>query len=94
MSDRAAAASRQWRRERPDLEPLPMEVLGRMRELAHRIERDTMGPLFAHFGLQAGEFDVLATLCRTGAPYSLTPTELYETLMISSGGEIPVPVLH
>jgi DNA-binding MarR family transcriptional regulator len=45
-----------------------------------------LGPLFAHFGLQAGEFDVLATLRRAGAPYALTPTALYEAAMISSGG--------
>jgi DNA-binding MarR family transcriptional regulator len=33
-----------------------------------------------------GEFDVLATLRRSGAPYQLTPTALYEAAMISSGG--------
>jgi DNA-binding MarR family transcriptional regulator len=29
---------------------------------------------------------VLGTLLRSGPPYCLTPTELYRTLMISSGG--------
>ena len=32
-----------------------------------------------------GEFDVLAVLRRTGRPYSLTPTELFRSLMLSSG---------
>src|SRR5690606_29740810 len=33
-----------------------------------------------------GEFDVIATLLRAGPPYRLRPTELYNSLMISSGG--------
>jgi DNA-binding MarR family transcriptional regulator len=48
--------------------------------------RDHMNPLFAEAGLQPGEFDVLATLRRSGEPYMLSPTHLYETVMISSGG--------
>lgn len=86
MADRAATASAQWRRERPDIDPFPMEVLGRLFEAAEAISRDRINPLFARFKLQPGEFDVLATLRRSGEPYALTPTALYETLMISSGG--------
>ncbi|QEI04712.1 winged helix-turn-helix transcriptional regulator [Pigmentiphaga aceris] len=84
--DRAAVAIEQWRRERPDLDLLPMSVLGRFAEVAHLIARDHINPLFARMGLQQGEFDVLATLRRAGAPYALTPTVLYTALMISSGG--------
>lgn len=86
MTDRATAASAQWRRERPDLDPFPMEVLGRLFEAAQAIGRERINPLFARFQLQPGEFDVLATLRRSGEPYALTPTALYEALMISSGG--------
>lgn len=42
--------------------------------------------MFAGHGLDTGEFDVLATLLRSGPPYRLRPTELFRTLMISSGG--------
>lgn len=35
--------------------------------------------------LQPGEFDVLATFRRGGAPHALTPTDLYEAAMIFSG---------
>jgi DNA-binding MarR family transcriptional regulator len=63
-----------------------MEALGRLLELAQLIARDRLNPVFARFGLQTGEFDVLATLCRSGRPYALTPTALYEATMISSGG--------
>lgn len=76
----------QWARERPDLGLLPMEVIGRLTGAAHLIGRDHLAPLFAEHGLQRGEFDVIATLRRAGKPYRLTPTALYESLMMSSGG--------
>src|SRR5580700_756452 len=84
--DRADIAVKQWARERPDLPALPMAVFGRLADAAERLTRDHMDPLFAESGLQRGEFDVLATLRRSGAPYMLSPTQLYEALMISSGG--------
>jgi len=60
-------------------------VLGRLSEAATLVARDRLAPLFARYGLQHGEFDVLATLRRSGAPFSLTPTALYETTMVTSG---------
>jgi len=84
--DRADMAVDQWARERPDLPALPMAVFGRLSDAAERVMRDHMNPLFAEAGLQPGEFDVLATLRRSGAPYMLSPTKLYEAAMISSGG--------
>ena len=84
--DRAAFAVSQWRLEMPDLDLRAMEILGRLSELALVIRRDHLVPLFAEFGLQDGEFDVLAALRRSGAPYRMTPTELYGVTMLSSGG--------
>lgn len=84
--DRADVAIEQWARERPELPALPMAVFGRLADAAERITRDHMNPLFAESGLQRGEFDVLASLRRSGEPYMLSPTRLYEALMISSGG--------
>ncbi|MFK0692321.1 MarR family winged helix-turn-helix transcriptional regulator [Mesorhizobium sp. IMUNJ 23033] len=83
--DRAARAIEQWKRERPDLDVSPMAVLGRLNEASSLIARERLAPLFARFGLQSGEFDVLATLRRSGQPYALTPTELYEATMVTSG---------
>lgn len=83
--DRAARAIEQWRRERPDLDVSPMAVLGRLSEAAFLVSRDRLAPVFARFGLQPGEFDVLATLRRSGAPHALTPTALYEATMVTSG---------
>lgn len=62
-----------------------MAVIGRLNEVSSLIARDRLAPLFARFGLQAGEFDVLATLRRSGSPYALTPTALYEATMVTSG---------
>lgn len=84
--DRAAIAAVQWRAERPDIDAFPMEVIGRVKEFALVTTRDRLNPLFAKFGLQNGEFDVLATLRRSGGTCALTPTALYESAMISSGG--------
>ena len=84
--DRADMAIEQWGRERPDLPALPMEIFGRLADASERVQRDHMNPLFSAAGLQPGEFDVLATLRRSGEPYMLSPTTLYEALMISSGG--------
>ncbi|TGU97120.1 MarR family transcriptional regulator [Mesorhizobium sp. M00.F.Ca.ET.151.01.1.1] len=83
--DRAGKAIEQWKRERPDLDVSPMAVIGRLNEVSSLIARDRLAPLFARFGLQAGEFDVLATLRRSGSPYALTPTALYEATMVTSG---------
>jgi DNA-binding MarR family transcriptional regulator len=63
-----------------------MALFGRLSEAAERVMRDHMNPTFAEAGLQPGEFDVLATLRRSGDPYMLSPTQLYEAAMISSGG--------
>jgi DNA-binding MarR family transcriptional regulator len=62
-----------------------MAVIGRLSEASQAISQGRLAPLFAKFGLQRGEFDVLATLRRSGAPYTLTPTALYEATMVTSG---------
>jgi DNA-binding MarR family transcriptional regulator len=84
--DRAAQAVAQWTTEFPDWELAPMEALGRLGETATIIDTRHISPLFAEYGLQRGEFDVLAALRRSGAPYELTPSRLFEITMSSSGG--------
>lgn len=74
----------QWQRERPDLDVSPMGIIGRMGRLAKHLER-AIQETFSQFGLTVGEFDVLAALRRSGQPYQLSPTELFNTLMVSSG---------
>jgi DNA-binding MarR family transcriptional regulator len=74
----------QWLRERPDLDVSPMGIIGRMGRLSKHLER-AIQVTFSEFGLTIAEFDVLAALRRFGQPYQLSPTELFQTLMVSSG---------
>jgi DNA-binding MarR family transcriptional regulator len=74
----------QWRRERPDLDLAPMAVVGRLGRLAALATAVVEGELRRH-GLKLGEFDVLASLRRAGAPFELTPGALIRQLMLSSG---------
>jgi len=73
-----------WNRELPELPTSAMATIGRLLRAAALIERKLASPL-AELGLNGGEFDVLATLRRSGAPYRLTPTTLAQNLMLSSG---------
>ena len=74
----------QWREERPDLDPSPMGIIGRLHRLADALHTE-LRPVFAEAGLSDGDFDVLASLRRSGAPYQLTPGELAGTTMVTSG---------
>ena len=75
----------QWATELPDLDTRGMATLGRARWITHAV-RPPIEEVFARHGLESGEFDVLATLLRGGPPCRLRPTELFRSLMISSGG--------
>lgn len=76
----------QWREQRPDLDDLlPMEVFGRVYRIAAAIG-DRMEAAYQRLGIGRGEFDVLATLRRSGEPYNLSPKQLSDTLMLTTGG--------
>ena len=74
----------QWSVERPDLDVSPVGVIGRLHRVADRL-RDELVALYRRYGLGEGEFDVLATLRRTGAPYELAPGELAAHTMVTTG---------
>ncbi|MGH1504167.1 MAG: MarR family winged helix-turn-helix transcriptional regulator [Acidimicrobiales bacterium] len=73
----------QWRRERPDVDVWPMAVIGRISRL-ERAFKPLLERVFARHGLEAWEFDVLASLRRAGEPYQLTPGQLLDTMMVAS----------
>lgn len=74
----------QWARARPDLDPAPMGVLGRLSRVT-RIAEHELKALFSEFGLERGEFDVLATLRRAGSPDGMTAGALARSSMVTSG---------
>ena len=75
----------QWRRERPDLDPSALGVLGRLLRSAHLADAALADGL-AELDLQSGWFDLLAALRRVGAPYELNPTQLMRASLLTSGG--------
>jgi DNA-binding MarR family transcriptional regulator len=83
--DEVDAILAQWERERPDLDLSGMGVFGRLGRL-YVIGGRAIDEVFLRHGLQRGEFDVLATLRRSGPPYTLIPSALSETLMLSRAG--------
>ena len=84
-ADRVARIQEEWRRERPDLDVTPQGVIGRLHRLAAHLTDELVAVYRAH-GLAEGDFDVLATLRRAGAPYERTAGELAEWTMITTGG--------
>ncbi|MFZ0324051.1 MAG: MarR family transcriptional regulator [Actinomycetes bacterium] len=73
-----------WRRERPDLDVAPLEVLSRVTRLARHLDR-ARGQAFAQHDLEGWEFDVLAALRRSGTPYELSPGRLLQQTLVTSG---------
>ncbi|MCW0215202.1 MAG: MarR family transcriptional regulator [Pseudonocardia sp.] len=75
----------QWRAERPDLDDeglAAMATIGRLGRVA-ALAAPLVERTFLRHGLSTGEFDVLAALRRSGAPFTLTPSVLARTLMLS-----------
>lgn len=73
-----------WRRERPDLDVEPLQVLSRLDRLAG-VLADRRVAVFARHGLRRHEFDVLAALRREGEPFQLTAGELAARTHVTSG---------
>lgn len=73
-----------WKRERPRSEPDAMGVVGRIIRLGHRYQEEA-ARLLRPLGLSYSDFDVLATLRRSGPPFDLTPTDLQRNVLLSSG---------
>lgn len=74
----------QWVKEKPDLDTQPMAIMGRLIRIAKHMET-RVADLHKQYDLKMGEFDVLATLRRAGAPYRLTPSALIDSMMLTSG---------
>ena len=83
-TDHVEVVRRQWARERPDLDTGPIAVIARLGRAQAYID-PALDSVFAEYGLTRASWDVLAALRRVGAPYRLTPTELYQALMRTSG---------
>ena len=61
---------------------VPMAKLARVSLLLTAFQDEQLAP----YGLTSGDYSVLAALRRSGSPYRLSPSELYNVLECSSGG--------
>ena len=74
----------EWGRERPDLDLSPLGIFGRISRVSRHFDRE-ISKKFRAEGMTTWAFYVLAALARSGAPYQMTPTDLYRSLLVSSG---------
>ena len=84
MTDRVASIQAEWAAQRPDLDVSPQGVIGRLHRLAGYLTGELL-TVYERYGLGEGEFDVLATLRRAGAPYERAPGELAQHTMVTTG---------
>ena len=82
--DRIDRLLAEWESERPELDAGAMAVVGRLLSIGRQLEARANAVL-RPFDLHYTDLDVLATLRRGGKPYRRTPTELRDSVLITSG---------
>lgn len=83
-SDKVDILLEQWRNQRPDLDFKAMGTIGRIKRCTLLLQKKIESKL-SELELSLWEFDMLATLRRSGAPYCMSPTDLFSMLMVTSG---------
>ena len=73
-----------WGAQRPDLDFSPLEVLSRVDRLSRHLDR-ARREAFRRSDLEPWEWDVLSALRRAGEPYQLSPKQLLQQTLVSSG---------
>ncbi|MBV8850942.1 MAG: MarR family transcriptional regulator [Methylobacteriaceae bacterium] len=73
-----------WLAERPDLDLRMACTLLRM-ERANQLHEARVKAISKAIGIHTGELLVLLALRRAGKPYELRPTDLFRTLLVTSG---------
>ena len=83
-TDRIDRLLAEWQAQRPELDAQAMAVVGRLLNIGRQLEARANAAL-KPLGLHYTDLDVLATLRRGGKPYRRTPTELRDSVLITSG---------
>lgn len=73
-----------WSTQRPDLDFSPLEVLSRVDRLSRHLDR-ARREAFRRSDLESWEWDVLSALRRAGEPFHLSPKQLLQQTLVSSG---------
>lgn len=74
----------QWLIQMPQLDTRPMEITSRVLRVSKHMN-DELAKSFSEYELTNAGFDVLATLLRSGPPHTLSPNQLLEQMLITSG---------
>ena len=73
-----------WQSERPDLDSSGMGIVGRIVLLGEYMKKNA-NEVLEPLGIGYTDLDVLATLRRSGSPYTLRPADLLKAILIQSG---------
>lgn len=74
----------EWKQERPELDASAMLIVGRVLKLGKALEKRASKALKSS-NIHYTDLDVLATLRRSGMPFELTPKQLMQSVLITSG---------
>lgn len=85
VPDRVDRIRAQWAEQRPDIDTSPQAILGRLHRLALGLS-ERYEAVYAQFGLNEGEFDLLCALRRAGVGAQRRPAELANETMVTTGG--------
>jgi DNA-binding MarR family transcriptional regulator len=83
MQDHVATILEQWRSQRPDLDVSPVAVFGRISRI-ERHKATALREVYRRHDCDAGDYDVLAALRRSGPPNTLTPSVLSRTVLVNT----------
>ncbi len=82
--DRVDGLLAQWGEQRPELDVAPLQVVARIARVSAHLDR-AVEAMLSTLDLKWWEVDVLGALRRAGPPFRLSPGELSERLMVTSG---------
>ncbi len=85
VPDRVDQIRAQWAEQRPEIDTSPQAILGRLHRLALGLSARHEA-VYAQFGLNEGEFDLLCALRRAGLGAQRRPAELANETMFTTGG--------
>jgi len=74
----------QWQKQSPSMPTDDMALVGRLLIVSHYMN-DAMEKTLAPYDIKLPSYGVLAALLRAGEPHALTPNELLEQTLITSG---------
>ncbi|WP_028113333.1 MarR family winged helix-turn-helix transcriptional regulator [Ferrimonas kyonanensis] len=76
--------SQQWKENHSGFSHELVEIIGRFSRLNKHLDMQRLA-VYKRIGINSGEFDVLATLYRNGAPFRLMPSDLIKQTLLTSG---------